>query len=111
MEKKAALSLSMQENTHSFSGPIILSNLIQAVYSLVGMVVVGHFAGSSGMTAVSMGAAGAALATICCSTHWRNFSLGTTKRLPIRMAGKLLSCTSSYALASPMPSVYNIFAK
>lgn len=38
-----------------FSAPIIFSNLIQAVYGLVDMMTVGHFVGSSGMTAVSMG--------------------------------------------------------
>ena len=40
----------------AFSAPIILANLIQAVYGIVDMVVVGHFIGSSGMSAVSMGA-------------------------------------------------------
>ena len=39
-----------------FSAPIILSNLIQAVYGIVDMVTVGQFVGSSGMSAVSMGA-------------------------------------------------------
>lgn len=39
-----------------FSAPIILSNLIQAIYGLVDMVTVGHFVGASGMSAVSMGA-------------------------------------------------------
>ena len=39
-----------------FAGPIILTNLIQAIYGLVDMVTVGHFVGASGMSAVSMGA-------------------------------------------------------
>ena len=39
-----------------FSAPIILSNLIQAVYGIVDMVTVGQFVGPSGMSAVSMGA-------------------------------------------------------
>lgn len=39
-----------------FVGPIILTNLIQAIYGLVDMVTVGHFVGASGMSAVSMGA-------------------------------------------------------
>ena len=39
-----------------FSAPIILTNLIQAVYGLVDMMTVGHFVGASGMSAVSMGA-------------------------------------------------------
>ena len=32
---------------------------------------------------------------VCASTHRRNFSLGTTMRLPIRSAGKPVSCMSS----------------
>lgn len=44
------------KNLILFAAPIILSNLIQAVYGLVDMMVVGHFVGSTGMTAVSMGA-------------------------------------------------------
>ena len=32
---------------------------------------------------------------VCASTHRRNFSLGTTIRLPIRSAGKPVSCMSS----------------
>ena len=39
-----------------FSAPIILSNLIQAVYGIVDMVTVGQFVGPAGMSAVSMGA-------------------------------------------------------
>ncbi len=42
---------------------------------------------------------------VCCSTYWRNFSLGTTKRLPMRRDGKPSSCMSSYALEMAMPSV------
>ena len=40
----------------AFSAPIILANLIQAIYGIVDMVVVGQYIGSSGMSAVSMGA-------------------------------------------------------
>ena len=39
-----------------FSAPIILSNLIQAIYGIVDMVTVGQFVSSAGMSAVSMGA-------------------------------------------------------
>ena len=35
----------------SFAAPIILANLIQAIYGLVDMVVVGHYLGSAGMSA------------------------------------------------------------
>ena len=40
----------------TFSMPIILGNLIQAIYGIVDMVVVGQYIGSSGMSAVSIGA-------------------------------------------------------
>jgi len=40
----------------SFSAPIILANLIQAIYGFVDMIVVGRYIGSAGMSAVSMGA-------------------------------------------------------
>ena len=40
----------------AFSAPIILANLIQAIYGIVDMVVVGQYIGSAGMSAVSMGA-------------------------------------------------------
>ena len=39
-----------------FAAPIILTNLIQAIYGIVDMVTVGHFIGAPGMSAVSMGA-------------------------------------------------------
>lgn len=39
-----------------FAFPIILANLIQAIYGIVDMVTVGQFIGPSGMSAVSMGA-------------------------------------------------------
>ncbi|MBR5261562.1 MAG: MATE family efflux transporter [Oscillospiraceae bacterium] len=40
----------------TFSAPIILANLIQAIYGFVDMMVVGRYIGSAGMSAVSMGA-------------------------------------------------------
>lgn len=40
----------------AFSAPIILSNLLQTIYNMVDMVVVGQFVGSAGLSAVSIGA-------------------------------------------------------
>ena len=38
-----------------FSIPLIVSNLLQAVYNIVDMIIVGRFAGSAGLSAVSIG--------------------------------------------------------
>ena len=38
-----------------FSVPLVLSNLLQAVYNIVDMIIVGRFAGSAGLSAVSVG--------------------------------------------------------
>ena len=38
-----------------FSLPLIASNLLQAVYNIVDMIIVGRFAGSAGLSAVSIG--------------------------------------------------------
>ena len=38
-----------------FSIPLIASNLLQAVYNIVDMIIVGRFAGSAGLSAVSIG--------------------------------------------------------
>ena len=54
MEHKDDLtSGSIGKKVISFAAPIILANLIQAIYGLVDMVTVGHFVGASGMSAVS----------------------------------------------------------
>ena len=50
------ISGSIGKKVISFAAPIILANLIQAIYGIVDMVTVGHFVGASGMSAVSMGA-------------------------------------------------------
>lgn len=39
----------------TFSIPFLLSNLIQAFYSMADMLIVGWFSGSGGLTAVSIG--------------------------------------------------------
>lgn len=57
MEKNGELfSGSIGKRVIGFATPIILTNLIQAIYGIVDMITVGHFVGSSGMSAVSMGA-------------------------------------------------------
>lgn len=57
MEHKGELiSGSIGKKVIGFAAPIILANLIQAIYGIVDMVTVGHFVGASGMSAVSMGA-------------------------------------------------------
>ena len=38
-----------------FSVPLIASNLLQAVYNIVDMIIVGRFAGSAGLSAVNLG--------------------------------------------------------
>lgn len=38
-----------------FSLPLVASNLLQAVYNIVDMIIVGRFAGSAGLSAVSIG--------------------------------------------------------
>ena len=38
-----------------FSLPLVASNLLQAVYNIVDMIIVGRFAGSAGLSAVSVG--------------------------------------------------------
>lgn len=46
-------SVSRQMVTFAF--PLFLSNLLQAVYNMVDMIVVGHFVGKNGLSAVSIG--------------------------------------------------------
>ena len=38
-----------------FSIPLVASNLLQALYNIVDMIIVGRFAGSAGLSAVSVG--------------------------------------------------------
>ena len=38
-----------------FSAPLFLSNLLQIVYNMVDMVIVGHVNGKAGLSAVSVG--------------------------------------------------------
>ena len=50
-----------------FAFPFMLSNLLQTVYNLVDMSVVGHFMGSSGISAVSVGGRLVELLTFLCT--------------------------------------------
>lgn len=49
-----------------FSIPFVLSNLLQTLYSLVDMVVIGQFVGSAGLSAVSIGGDVLTLLTMLC---------------------------------------------
>lgn len=46
---------SIAKKLYRFALPIIITNLLQAVYSMVDMMIVGRFVGPSGMVAVSVG--------------------------------------------------------
>lgn len=50
----------------SFAFPFMLSNLLQTVYNLVDMSVVGHYMGASGLSAVSVGGRLVELLTFMC---------------------------------------------
>ena len=89
----------------AFSAPIILANLIQAIYGIVDMVVVGQYIGSAGMSAVSMGAQITAVVLVL-ATGLSNggtvisaqlFGKGEHKALP-SLVGTLLSFFAIAAL-------------
>lgn len=50
-----------------FALPIVAMNLLQAVYSIVDMIIVGQFTGSVGMSAVSIGGQVTVLVLVACS--------------------------------------------
>ena len=50
-----------------FALPFMLSNLLQTVYNMVDMSVVGHYVGSAGMSAVSVGGRLVELLTLMCT--------------------------------------------
>lgn len=57
-EKKAMSDLtvgSVGKKLVVFAIPLAIANLVQGVYNLADMAIVGHFAGASGMSAVTMG--------------------------------------------------------
>ena len=57
-----------------FAFPFMLSNLLQTVYNLVDMSVVGHFMGSAGLSAVSTGGRLVELLTFVCTGFCTGFS-------------------------------------
>ena len=46
---------SVTKNLIKFAMPFLLSNILQALYSVVDMIVVGQFCGKAGITGVSIG--------------------------------------------------------
>lgn len=54
-EKPNLLSGSLWKPMLLFSIPLIITNLLQAIYSIADMIIVGHFAGPAGLTAVGNG--------------------------------------------------------
>ena len=46
---------SVSKKMITFAAPLFLSNMLQAVYNLVDMIIVGHFVGKTGLSAVSIG--------------------------------------------------------
>ncbi len=89
----------------SFSAPIILANLIQAIYGIVDMVVVGQYIGSAGMSAVSMGAQITAVVLVLANGLSNGgtviaaqlFGKGEHKEIP-RLVGTILSFFAIAAL-------------
>ncbi|MBQ9815764.1 MAG: MATE family efflux transporter [Lachnospiraceae bacterium] len=57
MEKPTLLSGNLWKAMFAFTIPFIITNLLQAVYNIADMIIVGHFAGASGLTAVGNGGA------------------------------------------------------
>ncbi|WP_090174814.1 MATE family efflux transporter [Eubacterium oxidoreducens] len=55
IKKTNLLQGSLWKSMLIFSIPLIITNLLQAIYSIVDMIIVGHFAGSAGLTAVGNG--------------------------------------------------------
>ena len=59
MEKKAIIrdltTGSVPKTLFTFSLPLFLSGLLQMVYNMVDMIVVGRFVGTQGLSAVSIG--------------------------------------------------------
>lgn len=57
---------SVTKTLFTFAAPFMLSNLLQTVYNLVDMVVIGQFVGSAGLSAVSIGGELLHLITFIC---------------------------------------------
>lgn len=100
----------------SFSAPIILANLIQAIYGFVDMIVVGRYIGPAGMSAVSMGAQITAVVMILVGGFSNGgtiisaqlFGRGEQKEIP-RVLGTILSFFTIIAVIATVALI--IFAK
>jgi Na+-driven multidrug efflux pump len=49
-----------------FMGPLLLANILNSIYNTVDMIIIGHFAGSSGTVAVSLGGKMLMFITVIC---------------------------------------------
>ncbi len=90
---------SVTKTLFAFAAPFMLSNLLQTVYNLVDMVVIGQFVGSAGLSAVSIGGEMLHLITfICmgfCSAGQITISqyVGAGDRRSVsRMIGNMFTC-------------------
>lgn len=57
MEKSNLVTGNLWKVTFTFAIPLVIMNLLQALYNIADMIIVGHFAGASGLTAVGNGTA------------------------------------------------------
>ena len=97
---------SVTNTLFTFAAPFMLSNLLQTVYNLVDMVVIGQFVGSTGLSAVSIGGEMLHLLTfICmgfCSAGQITISqyVGAGDRNAVsRVIGNLFTCILILAVA------------
>ncbi len=66
-DRKDLTSGSIWKKLSLFALPIVAMNLLQAIYSIVDMIIVGQFIGSVGMSAVSIGGQVTTLVLVTCS--------------------------------------------
>lgn len=66
-DRKDLTSGSVWKKLALFALPIVAMNLLQAIYSIVDMIIVGQFVGSVGMSAVSIGGQITTLVLVTCS--------------------------------------------
>ncbi len=66
-DRKDLTSGSVWKKLSLFALPIVAMNLLQAIYSIVDMIIVGQFIGSVGMSAVSIGGQVTVLVLVACS--------------------------------------------
>jgi putative MATE family efflux protein len=107
----------------TFSIPFALSNLLQTLYSLVDMVIIGQFVGSAGLSAVSIGGDVMTLLTFLCmgfctagqimisqyvgSGDRRNISRTIGTMFTVILASSLVLAVVFGALATPLLQLLN----